>query len=99
VKGGSTSHATLFDIYQLHANPDSMVVISGKIIQQTLDYPVPTIVRELLGLAIQSVSCGWQHVCVLTSTGQLCSWGKGKHGMLGHGDSQDQLQHLLSIRI
>lgn len=42
----------------------------------------------LEGLHVSSVSCGPWHTAVVTSTGQLFTFGDGVFGALGHGDRQ-----------
>ena len=37
-----------------------------------------------------SISAGGAHSACITSTGELYTWGKGRYGRLGHGDSEDQ---------
>lgn len=37
------------------------------------------------------VACGGAHSACITAAGQLYTWGKGRYGRLGHGDSEDQL--------
>lgn len=37
------------------------------------------------------VTCGGSHSAAITSSGELYTWGKGRYGRLGHGDSEDQL--------
>ena len=34
--------------------------------------------------AIQMVSCGAEHVCLINSDGRMYTWGVGSHGRLGH---------------
>ena len=36
---------------------------------------------------IEDIACGSYHVAVLTSKGDLFTWGKGMNGQLGHGDN------------
>ncbi|VVB08325.1 unnamed protein product [Arabis nemorensis] len=42
----------------------------------------------LEGLQIASVSCGPWHTALITSTGQLFTFGDGTFGVLGHGDRE-----------
>ncbi|CAN6938052.1 unnamed protein product [Brassica oleracea] len=42
----------------------------------------------LEGLRIASVSCGPWHTALITSTGQLFTFGDGTFGVLGHGDRE-----------
>ncbi|OIV89613.1 hypothetical protein TanjilG_15808 [Lupinus angustifolius] len=52
---------------------------------------VPTLVQDkLLGEFVEEISCGEQHVAVLTSKSELYTWGKGTNGRLGHGDIEDK---------
>ena len=36
------------------------------------------------------VSCGYKHSMALTSDGHVYTWGKGKHGRLGHDDAANK---------
>ncbi|KAM6119266.1 LOW QUALITY PROTEIN: RCC1 domain-containing protein 1 [Pterocles gutturalis] len=38
-------------------------------------------------LEVSAVSCGSRHTAVVTRGGELYTWGWGKYGQLGHGDS------------
>jgi len=49
--------------------------------------------KELPGLweaAVSQVAAGEAHVVVLTGGGEVWTWGRGRHGALGHGDFEDQ---------
>uniref|UniRef100_A0A0D9VAA9 FYVE-type domain-containing protein n=1 Tax=Leersia perrieri TaxID=77586 RepID=A0A0D9VAA9_9ORYZ len=39
---------------------------------------------------VEEISCGAYHVAVLTSRTEVYTWGKGAHGRLGHGDTDDK---------
>lgn len=41
------------------------------------------------------VACGGAHSAAITASGELYTWGKGRYGRLGHGDSDDQLKPKL----
>ncbi|XP_078045783.1 E3 ubiquitin-protein ligase HERC2 [Augochlora pura] len=56
-----------------------------------LFYDRPKLIEELLGTEIVDIACGGNHSAAITSTGWLYTWGKGRYGRLGHGDSEDQL--------
>ena len=38
------------------------------------------------------IACGSAHSACITSQGHVLTFGKGRYGRLGHGDSEDQLQ-------
>ncbi|KAK9080767.1 hypothetical protein SSX86_000525 [Deinandra increscens subsp. villosa] len=46
------------------------------------------ITKPLEGLKVASVSCGPWHTALITSTGQLFTFGDGTFGVLGHGDCE-----------
>ncbi|XP_043254504.1 probable E3 ubiquitin-protein ligase HERC2 isoform X2 [Colletes gigas] len=56
-----------------------------------LSYDRPKLIEELLGTEIVDIACGGHHSAAITSAGWLYTWGKGRYGRLGHGDSEDQL--------
>ncbi|XP_076233389.1 E3 ubiquitin-protein ligase HERC2 [Calliopsis andreniformis] len=56
-----------------------------------LSYDRPKLIEELLGMEIVDIACGGHHSAAITSAGWLYTWGKGRYGRLGHGDSEDQL--------
>lgn len=47
------------------------------------------IVQELSDHKIVQVACGFQHTVALNDKGEVFSWGQGKYGALGHGNSDD----------
>ncbi|XP_033110938.1 E3 ubiquitin-protein ligase HERC2-like, partial [Anneissia japonica] len=50
----------------------------------------PRVIETLRGKEVVMVSCGGAHSACITSNGELYTWGKGRYGRLGHGDSEDQ---------
>ena len=36
------------------------------------------------------ISAGGAHSACIMASGELFTWGKGRYGRLGHGDSEDQ---------
>lgn len=36
------------------------------------------------------MAAGGAHSACITASGELFTWGKGRYGRLGHGDSDDQ---------
>ncbi|KAJ8962033.1 hypothetical protein NQ314_005815 [Rhamnusium bicolor] len=55
----------------------------------------PKLIEALQGYEIVDVACGGAHSAAITSSGHLYTWGKGRYGRLGHGDSEDQLKPKL----
>lgn len=55
----------------------------------------PRIIESLRGKEIIDVTCGGAHSAAITASGELYTWGKGRYGRLGHGDSDDQLKPKL----
>lgn len=41
------------------------------------------------------IAAGGAHSACITASGELYTWGKGRYGRLGHGDSEDQLKPKL----
>ncbi|KAI4345782.1 hypothetical protein L6164_012877 [Bauhinia variegata] len=55
------------------------------------DGRAPILVQDkLVGEFVEEISCGAHHVAVLTSRSELCTWGRGASGRLGHGDIEDR---------
>ena len=44
----------------------------------------------MLGVVVVDIACGGSHSGCIDEHGQLYTWGKGRYGRLGHGDSDDQ---------
>lgn len=36
---------------------------------------------------VKTIACGWDHCLAATEDGALFTWGSGRHGQLGHGDT------------
>ncbi|XP_058055381.1 probable E3 ubiquitin-protein ligase HERC2 [Anopheles bellator] len=58
-------------------------------------YDRPKLIEALSGIGVIDIACGSAHSACITSQGHVLSWGKGRYGRLGHGDSEDQLQPKL----
>lgn len=56
-----------------------------------VQYDRPKLISALAGIEITHIACGGAHSACITAAGQLYTWGKGRYGRLGHGDSEDQL--------
>ncbi|KAJ8681467.1 hypothetical protein QAD02_017254 [Eretmocerus hayati] len=57
-----------------------------------LTYDRPKLIDALVGTEIVDIACGGHHSAAISSAGWLFTWGKGRYGRLGHGDSDDQLK-------
>ena len=55
----------------------------------------PRVIEGLRGKDVVDISCGGAHSAAITSSGELFTWGKGRYGRLGHGDSDDQYKPKL----
>ncbi|PKA51694.1 Ultraviolet-B receptor UVR8 [Apostasia shenzhenica] len=55
------------------------------------DGKLPSLVEDkLVNESVKEVACGSYHVTILTSRGEVYTWGKGANGRLGHGDLEDR---------
>lgn len=52
----------------------------------------PKLIESLSGVGVVDIACGSAHSACITSAGHVMTWGKGRYGRLGHGDSEDQLR-------
>lgn len=57
-------------------------------------FPKPTLVK-LNRVTILKVACGAVHTAIISSQGDLYTFGCGNGGRLGHGDNQDAIQPRL----
>ncbi|XP_075155337.1 E3 ubiquitin-protein ligase HERC2 [Haematobia irritans] len=55
-----------------------------------IGYDRPKLIDDLTGIGIVDIACGSAHSAAITSSGHVLTWGKGRYGRLGHGDSEDQ---------
>lgn len=53
----------------------------------TSDQDEPTYVDALRGVGVRQIACGSGHTVVLTTDGEVYTWGRGDDGRLGHGDN------------
>lgn len=60
-----------------------------------LTHDRPKVIDSLLGTEIVDIACGGHHSAAISSAGWLYTWGKGRYGRLGHGDSDDQLKPMI----
>ena len=52
-------------------------------------------IEALQGIRIVKVAAGGAHSAAISAEGELYTWGKGRYGRLGHGDSDDQMKPKL----
>ncbi|CAH1128754.1 unnamed protein product [Ceutorhynchus assimilis] len=55
----------------------------------------PKLIEALQGFEVTDIASGGAHSAAITASGHLYTWGKGRYGRLGHGDSEDQLKPKL----
>ncbi|GAB6021505.1 E3 ubiquitin-protein ligase herc2 [Chamberlinius hualienensis] len=58
-------------------------------------YERPKLIDSLRGKNVIDIACGGAHSACITAHGELYTWGKGRYGRLGHGDSEDQCKPKL----
>ncbi|XP_042459111.1 PH, RCC1 and FYVE domains-containing protein 1-like [Zingiber officinale] len=65
--------------------------VYGQLGNPRSDGKYPCLVEDKLAVEpVAEVACGSYHVAVLTSKGEVYTWGKGANGRLGHGDFEDR---------
>ncbi|PON41537.1 Regulator of chromosome condensation (RCC1) family protein [Parasponia andersonii] len=63
----------------------------GQLGNPVSDGKIPCLVQDkLVGEFVEEISCGANHVAVLTSRSEVFTWGRGANGRLGHGDIEDR---------
>ncbi|XP_074649618.1 E3 ubiquitin-protein ligase HERC2-like [Tubulanus polymorphus] len=55
----------------------------------------PRVIDTLRGKDVMDIAAGGAHSAAITASGELYTWGKGRYGRLGHGDSEDQTKPKL----
>lgn len=60
-----------------------------------MSYDRPKLLEHLNGMSVADIACGSAHSAAITASGHVLTWGKGRYGRLGHGDSEDQLRPKL----
>ncbi|XP_033150467.1 LOW QUALITY PROTEIN: probable E3 ubiquitin-protein ligase HERC2 [Drosophila busckii] len=60
-----------------------------------MSYDRPKLIEYLSGMNVVDIACGSAHSAAITASGHVLTWGKGRYGRLGHGDSEDQLRPKL----
>jgi alpha-tubulin suppressor-like RCC1 family protein len=53
----------------------------------TSDQHEPTFVDALREVGVSQIACGSGHTVVLSTDGEVYTWGRGDDGRLGHGDN------------
>jgi len=56
------------------------------------------VIESLRGKDVVDIAAGGAHSACISSAGELYTWGKGRYGRLGHGDSDDQTRPKLVRR-
>lgn len=59
----------------------------------------PRVIESLRGVEVVDIAAGGAHSACITASGELFTWGKGRYGRLGHGDSEDQLKPKLASHL
>ncbi|CAN7022374.1 unnamed protein product [Brassica rapa subsp. trilocularis] len=59
------------------------------------DKSINTVLGNLTRQFVKEIACGSHHVAVLTSFGNVYTWGKGANGQLGLGDVRDRNSPVL----
>lgn len=76
-------------IYSMGSNQHGQLGLGDKAVLQK---STPSNVESLVDYFVCSVACGSEHTLALTENGLCFSWGKGKYGALGNGQSNDQFE-------
>lgn len=63
------------------------IILSNTSNRLISDQDEPTYVDALRGVGVRQIACGSGHTVVLTTEGEVYTWGRGDDGRLGHGDN------------
>ncbi|KAF0521745.1 rcc1 domain-containing protein 1 [Gigaspora margarita] len=104
----SNFHTKVVDVSQFWTdNAIIVVTVDGKLynlnIEQAHSEEI-TPVDDTIDYFFTTVACGENHCLALTQTGQVFSWGSGRYGQLGHGDTKSLdkpkvIEFFLGLRV
>ncbi|CAG8598636.1 24468_t:CDS:10 [Cetraspora pellucida] len=104
----SNSCTKIVDVSQFWTgNAMIVVTVDGKLynwnIEQVSSEEI-TPIDNTIDLFFTKVVCGENHCLALTRTGQVFSWGSGRYGQLGHGDTKSLdkpkvIEFFLGLRV
>ncbi|MDP2438176.1 MAG: hypothetical protein Q8P67_20730 [archaeon] len=63
-----------------------MISQSGLLSSWSVEHPEKPLLVLLPDRSFSKIACGTAHCLAISRTGQVYSWGQGRHGELGHGD-------------
>lgn len=70
--------------------------MAALLFNRTCDRPV--LIEALRNKEVVNIACGGSHSAAITVHGELFTWGKGRYGRLGHGDTEDRhVPKLVSV--
>ncbi|CAG9320323.1 unnamed protein product [Blepharisma stoltei] len=75
-----------YRVFCMGSNASGKLGISDRNLKQS-NWPV--LVEALMDYQIISIDCGSNHTAAISSNGFLFTWGEGKFGALGNGDTED----------
>ncbi len=85
----ATSYESLYAGFREKCPTPTSLIISGYLEADLVQYSPPLVIRSLYKECPKQISCGDQHISLVTSTGKMYTWGKGSFGRLGHGTLED----------
>jgi alpha-tubulin suppressor-like RCC1 family protein len=85
--GGTVSAALVENVYAFGEGDGGRLGLSET---DFSDRMTPAVVSSLTGLEIEAVSAGFDYTLILTTDGDVYSFGNGANGRLGHGDTLSQ---------
>ncbi|KAK4710048.1 hypothetical protein R3W88_004561 [Solanum pinnatisectum] len=72
------------------SNTGEVYTMGSLVDRQAKDKSLVTVQEKLKDKFVTQISSGSNHVAVLTSKGNVYTWGKGSHGQLGLGDRKNR---------